>query len=433
MGPTAQGWIVPWLLLAISWTGAALSLFSRPSLYRMKMGVLLTAAANVVATIGWTWAQGHIGTPFLCLLPLVAFLSLLGQPLHEGNRTAWTMTLVLLGLGLGILTAQDFSRDILFVALLALLSAVLYGDRHRFMVEAWRGVVTYGLGMVLALASMVLPPPAASMAVLAASVTLLPLFPFHGGFTAVLTGLPGNVPAFAAVLLPAVGFHRAASLLPDLGRTTLATLSILALAGALYGTVRALSRPRVPPRLSHAALALFSILWWYLADTHAAPAQAAVYLCAVGLAISGLLLAWYSIRARYGDLDVRALGGLVYPMPRFSTLFSLLALAALGMPPFGVFSGFMSMLLNPGFAPSTGFAIILLAWLGASWYFLDLVQRTVFGPQRPDFRYEDLRRTEFASLLTMVVLLLLLGVVSAEIFQPGASPAPDAVAARSPA
>ena len=70
------------------------------------------------------------------------------------------------------------------------------------------------------------------------------------------------------------------------------------------------------------------------------------------LASSGLLLAWYAIRARYGDIDVRSLGGVAYPMPRFSTLLALLALAALGMPPFGVFTGLVGMLLSPEFAPS---------------------------------------------------------------------------------
>ena len=54
-------------------------------------------------------------------------------------------------------------------------------------------------------------------------------------------------------------------------------------------------------------------------------------------------------------VDVRSLGGVAYPMPRFSTLLALLALAALGMPPFGVYSGLMGMLLSPEFSPSGPF------------------------------------------------------------------------------
>jgi hypothetical protein len=161
-------------------------------------------------------------------------------------------------------------------------------------------------------------------------------------------------------------------------------VAILALAGAVYGSLRALIQTRPLPRLAYAALAFFSLLWWYVADTGTAPMQATVYLSAVGLAASGLLLAWYAIRARYGDIDLRALGGLAYPMPRFSTLLALLALAALGMPPFGVFSGFLGMLLLPTFTPSGPFTVIMIVWLTASWYYIDLVQQLVFGRQRPE-------------------------------------------------
>jgi NADH-quinone oxidoreductase subunit M len=139
------------------------------------------------------------------------------------------------------------------------------------------------------------------------------------------------------------------------------------------------------------------------------------------------LLAWYAIRARYGDIDFRALGGLAYPMPRFSTLFALLALAALGMPPFGIFSGFLGMLLTPAFAPSGAFALIMLVWLTASWYYTDLIQQIVFGRSRLDIRHEDLRQTEFISLLLILLLLLLLGTAPSRLFEPPAG-TPAAIA-----
>jgi NADH-quinone oxidoreductase subunit M len=186
------------------------------------------------------------------------------------------------------------------------------------------------------------------------------------------------------------------------------------------------SRPL--PRLAYAALAFFCLLWWYIADTGTAPVQATVYLNAVSLATTGLLLAWYAIRARYGDIDLRALGGLAYPMPRFCTLLVLLALAALGMPPFGVFSGFLGMLLLPTFTPSGPFAVIMLVWLTASWYYTELVQRVVFGQSRLDVRHEDLRRTEFASLVLVLLLLLALGMAPSRFFQSNAPVPPASVA-----
>ena len=425
-----HSWMMPWLLLTVPFTGAALTLLMWSSLHRMKTAALLTTLAGLLASTGLLWGltASLAAMPFLFLLPLAAFLSLLGQPLHQDNRMAWVLTLVLLGLGLGILTAHDAARDILVIILFGLLCGLVYRYQNGAQPDAWRGLATYGLGMAAALLSLILPASASILALLVACATLLPLLPLHGGFVSVLTGLPGNLPAFTVLLLPVLGFHRLLLLLPSLTIPTFQTLAILALAGACYGSLRALIQSRVRTRLAYAGLAFFSMLWWYVADTRTAPVHAVVYLSAVSLALSGLLQAWYAIRARYGEIDVRALGGLAYSMPRFSTLLSLLALAALGMPPFGVFSGFMGMLLSPSFAPSASFAIIILVWLSASWYFVDVVQQLVFGRQRPDLRYEDLRRTEFASLLTLLLLLLALGTAPSRLFQSSVAPSLDAIA-----
>lgn len=425
-----QSWMAPWLLVALPCLGAAVSLLLWSSLHRMKTWALLTTVASLLSVVGLSWSviESLAGLPFLCLLPLAAFLSLLGQPLHPDNRMAWVATLVLMGLGLGILTGQEPVRSILLVTLLGLLCGLVYRYQNGTMPDAWRGLTAYGLGVASTLLSFILPAPASTVTILVACATLLPLLPLHGGFVAILNGLPGNLPAFLALLLPTVGFHTLFLLLPNLDVTMLHTTAILALAGACYGSLRALIQSRPLHRLAYAGLAFFSMLWWYIADTGTAPVQAAVYLSAVGLAMSGLLLAWYAIRARYGDIDVRGLGGLAYPMPRFSTLLALLALAALGMPPFGVFSGFMGMLFNPAFVPSWAFAIIMVVWLCSSWYFIELVQQLIFGPQRLNLRYEDLRGTEFAALLMLVLLLLVLGTAPSRFFQAGAMNPPSSVA-----
>lgn len=425
-----QSWMMPWLLLAVPLIGSAYTLALWSSFHMMKTAALTTTVASLLAAIGLSWGLNYPLTamPFFCLLPLAAFLSLLGQPLHQDNRTAWVMTLILLGLGLGILAAHDVARDILVIILFGLLCWLIYRYRNGALPDAWIGLATYGLGMAANLLSLILPASASAIALLVVCATLLPLLPLHGGFVAVLTGLPGNLPAFAVLLLPMLGFHNLLLLLPNLAIPTFQTLAILALAGACYGSLRALIQSRVRPRLAYAGLAFLSVLWWYVADTQTTPVQTMVYLSAVGLAMSGLLLAWYAIRARYGEIDVRALGGLAYPMPRFSTLLSLLALAALGMPPFGVFSGFMGMLLSPSFAPSASFVIIMLVWLSSSWYLVDVVQQLVFGRQRSDLRYEDLRPTEFASLLTLLLLLLALGAAPSRLFQSSVTSPSDEIA-----
>jgi NADH-quinone oxidoreductase subunit M len=419
-----------WLLVAVPLVGAGLSLLCWSSPRRMKLCVVLTTAAACLGTIILLgdFNDPSISMPVLLLIPLGAFLSLLGQPLHPNNRLAWLLTVVLLGLVLGILTSRDFAGDLLLVILFGILCALMYRHRAPATPGAWSGMVTYGIGMASALLALALSPSMSVVPMLVACGSLLPLFPLHGGFIAALTRLPGNLPALLALLLPLLGFHRLALLLPQVPIPMIQTLVILALIGACYGSLRTFAQLRVPARLAYGGMAFFGVLWWSLAETRIVPVHSTVYVSALGLALSGLLLAWYAVRARYGDTDLRALGGMVYPMPRFSTLLSLLALAALGMPPFGLFAGFMGMLLSPAFMPSAAFAVIMLIWLSASWYYIDLVQLIIFGRQRPDLRYEDLHRTEAAALLMIVLLLVALGIAPSRFFQPGATPLPDAVA-----
>ncbi len=432
-----QAWMTPWLSVAICFIGAACAFLMRSSLSRMKTVALSATVASLLAVLASSALNESLaGMPFLWLIPLAAFLSLLGQPLHQENRIAWLMTLALLGIVQGILTAQEPVRQVFLVALLGALGGLLYRhhvSRHQssMMPDVWRSLGSFLVGMVSAVLTLVLPLPGSAVASIVACATLLPLFPLQGGFVAIITGLPGNLPAFLIVLLPALGFHMLVLVLPDLTATMLHTAMLLALAGACYASLRALIQSHPLPRLSYAGLSLFSLLWWYVADTGTAPPSTAVYLSAVSLSISGLLLAWYSIRARYGDIDARAVGGLAYPMPRFSTLLAFLALAALGMPPFGVFSGFIGMLFNPAFRPSGPFIIIMIIWLSASWYVMDLVLQLVFGRQRPDMRYEDLRRTEFVSLVTLILLLLILGIAPSRLLQPDGPASPSSVAMKS--
>ena len=81
-------------------------------------------------------------------------------------------------------------------------------------------------------------------------------------------------------------------------------------------------------------------------------------------------------------------------MPRFATVFSLLVMAAVGLPPFGLFSAYVAMLLRASATISWGLMVILFTWFLASWYLFRMMQRLLFGPHRSDVRYKDLRTGE---------------------------------------
>jgi NADH-quinone oxidoreductase subunit L len=258
---------------------------------------------------------------------------------------------------------------------------------------------------------------ATHLALFFVSAFLIPLFPLHGVYVAALTRLPGYLPVFLAILLPAAGLYGLTSLLPGMPPEFLRSVSGLALFGALYGSIKALVQIRVYHLLAYASLAFFSILWWYLAITGTFTPSAAVYTAAVALVIGGLILAWHRVQARYGHLDLNQIGGLARPMPRFAILLALLVMAAVGLPPFGLFSGFMAMLLHPSITRSWNMIVILLTWLAASWYLFRLMQSLLFGPHRSDILYEDLRPTEIAPLLVVLLILVALGIMPSGFFE----------------
>jgi NADH-quinone oxidoreductase subunit M len=241
-----------------------------------------------------------------------------------------------------------------------------------------------------------------------------------------LTRLPGSLPSFIVVLLPIVGLHGLASAMPSIPDIVAWTLSLFAVLGASYGALKALAQSRVRLLLAYGSLSFFSILWWFAAGSRMATSRSALLVGTVGLATCGLMIAWQVIRTRYGDdVDPQAISGLAAGMPKFAVLLSLLALAAMGLPPFGVFAGFMGLLLSSPFPSLAGLFLTLLAWLAASWYIMQMVQRLLFGMRRPELRYTDLLKPEFASLLIVVVVLLALGLAPATLFTPaGASLAP---------
>jgi NADH-quinone oxidoreductase subunit M len=265
--------------------------------------------------------------------------------------------------------------------------------------------------------SAIADPPISAVASLVACAILLPLVPFHDGYVTVLTRLPGSLPSFVVLLLPAIGLHNLAAVIQTAPDVVILMLTTLALVGALYGSVKALAQSRVRLILAYGSFSLLSILWWCVAASRTVTPQAAVFLGAVAIVTSGLLLAWQVVRTRYGDdVDPRAISGLASPMPQFAVLVSLLALAAMGLPPFGVFTGFMGLLFASSFTSPAALLVIVIAWLAASWYILEMVQQLLFGRRRWDLRYEDLRQSEFASLLIVVLIVIALGVAPASLF-----------------
>lgn len=417
----SDGWLMPWLLAGIPLLGALASLPFWRNPDRLKRSTIVWSVISCGSVAGFA---GRLAAPPegllpLYLLPLTAVISLLGQPTHDNHRLSWVMTPVFLGLGLSVLTSQPPTGNLALALLLSVIAILLYRHHSALWPMSWWGIGTYGLGAVCALLATASGPAVSSVASLLACAVLLPLVPFHDGHLTALTRLPGGLPSFIVLLLPLTGLHGLATALPTVPEAVAWTVSLFALAGASYGAVKALAQSRVRLLLAYGSLSFFSMLWWFAAAARTATPRAALMVGTVGLAASGLLVAWQVIRTRYGDdVDPLSVSGLASGMPHYAVLLSLLALATMGLPPFGIFAGFMGLLLSTPLPSTIGLFITLLAWLAASWYIMQMVQRLLFGLRRPDLRYTDLLRGERASLLIVVLVLLALGLAPATLFAP---------------
>jgi NADH-quinone oxidoreductase subunit M len=411
--------LAPLLLAAVPIVGAMLGLAVWSQPVKLKVWSIVVTGLSLLAVIGMS---GHVaetieGQIFLYLLPLAAGISLLGGPVHLQHRLSWVLTLLFLGLGLGILTSHQVVGQVAVAVLLGLITFLLYWHHNPLWPRSWWGICVFGLGSLCAGLAAIASPPVSAMASLLACAILLPFLPFHHGYVSALTRLPGSLPSFIVLLLPAIGLHSLATVIPTVPDVAISTVTVLALVSALYGSIKALAQSRVRLLLAYGSLSFFSIFWWFVAVSRTIMPQAVVFLAALALVTSGLLMSWQVVRTRYGDdVDPQAISGLVKRMPQFAVLFSLLALAAMGLPPFGVFTGFIGMLLATALTSSVALLVMMIAWLAASWYILDMVQQLLFGRERPDLRYEDLRRSELASLLIVLLIVIALGVAPASLF-----------------
>lgn len=251
----------------------------------------------------------------------------------------------------------------------------------------------------------------AKIILLAFSAAMLPLFPLQGLYVAAVTRPPATIATCLAILLPTVGLFGLMDALPGLPAALLRGIRVLALFGAVYGSFRALAQPRFIPLLAYASLSFYSVLWWHITSAGSLLAEAALYFSATVLVNVGLLLAWGRVQARYGDWPLDWIRGLARPMPRFATIVALLALAAAGLPPFGLFSGYLGMLLQLSSEVSWDLGVVLLTWFAGSFCFFRLMQQLLFGAARQEIPYEDLRRGEIVPVLLVLFVLLAIGLL----------------------
>ena len=269
---------LPWLLMAMPFAGAlvCVAVWSDPN--RVKTWAICWPVITLPVIVGFAdrLSPPSDGLLPLYLLPIAAVVSALGQPVHESHRLSWTMTLVFLGLGIGVLTLGNPLSPLCLIVLMLIIMLLLYRHHTTLWPISWWGIGSFGVGVIGAGFSLMSEPLVASIASLTTCAVLLPLVPVHDGYLTALTRLPGSLPSFIVVLLPLLGLHELATTVSMIPNEFVGMVSLVALLSSLYGAIKALAQSRVRLLLGYGSVSFFSILWWFVAGAHTATPRAAV-------------------------------------------------------------------------------------------------------------------------------------------------------------
>ncbi len=246
----------------------------------------------------------------------------------------------------------------------------------------------------------------------------VPLFPFH-------TWLPDahvEAPTAGSVILAGVllkmgtyGLLRFAFPLFPLAATFFAPyLATLAVIGIIFGALVAMVQPDMKKLVAYSSVSHLGFVVLGIAAMNTQGVQGAVYqMLSHGVSTGGLFLIVGMLSDRRHTRLISEFGGLKSVMPRLVAVFLIITLSSIGLPGLNGFVGEFLILLgaftwNPRFAAFAATGMILSAV-----YMLWMFQRVNYGPitNEKNATLKDLSPREWAAILPIVALALLMGIL----------------------
>jgi NADH-quinone oxidoreductase subunit M len=244
----------------------------------------------------------------------------------------------------------------------------------------------------------------------------VPLFPLH-------TWLPDahvEAPTAGSVLLAAVllkmgayGFLRLGlPLFPRAAAAFAPGLSVLAVAGVIYGGLMALVQKDMKSLVAYSSVSHMGLIMLAIFSLNFTATEGALYqMLSHGLSTGALFLCVGVLYERTHTRLIADYGGAAARMPVFAGLFLVSMLSSAGLPGLNGFAGeilcFFGILAANRFLGILGVTTVILS----AAYLLWLYRRVMHGPLKDpgDPRLRDLDRRELAYLAPLVVLMLFMG------------------------
>ncbi|EPC00046.1 NADH:ubiquinone oxidoreductase subunit M [Litchfieldella anticariensis FP35 = DSM 16096] len=242
----------------------------------------------------------------------------------------------------------------------------------------------------------------------------LPVVPFHGWLPDAHAQAPtaGSVD-LAGILLKtgAYGMLRfALPLFPEASQAFAPVAMGLGLVGIFYGALLACGQQDIKRLIAYTSISHMGfVLIGIYAGTELALQGVVALMVAHAFSTSALFIISGQIYERLHTRDMREMGGLWGRMGSLPGFMLCFVVASLGMPGTVNFVGEF-MILFGSFPVVPWVAAIASAGLVlAAIYSLLLMQRVHYGPPRGEGRFADLDRREYAMMLGLLALVLLLG------------------------
>jgi NADH-quinone oxidoreductase subunit M len=254
----------------------------------------------------------------------------------------------------------------------------------------------------------------------------VPVFPFH-------TWLPDahvEAPTAGSVILAGVllkmgtyGFLRfAIPFFPGvaLGPTVSALVVTLAVIGIIYGALVAMVQPDIKKLVAYSSVShLGFVMLGIWAGTVQSLQGALMVMIGHGFSTGALFFLVGMLYERRHSREIAAFGGIARVMPLFSAIFTLTALASIGLPGLNGFVGEFLVLLG-SFGPyPVATAIATTGVIFAAAYMLWALQRIIFNKldQTENETLPDLTPRELAVLAPLVAGMIWMGVYPAPVLR----------------
>jgi NADH-quinone oxidoreductase subunit M len=252
----------------------------------------------------------------------------------------------------------------------------------------------------------------------------VPLFPLHTWLPDAHTEAPTAGSVILAGVLLKMGTYGLLrfnlGLFPGMARQFAPLMITLAVIGIIYGALVAMVQPDVKRLVAYSSVSHMGFVVLGLFSFTEFGMQGALYqMLNHGVSTGALFLFVGFIYERRHTRQISDFGGLVTPMPWFSTLFVIASLSSIGLPFLNGFVGEFLILLgswtsnairHPWVWIATMFAGTGVIW--AAVYMLWMLQRVVFGKvtNPENAKLQDLNARELGLLIPLLVLMLFMGV-----------------------